>query len=319
MEKDILAKRFYADAERYADLINGLGCGGERVVKKEDLEEADTQTNLWRLPLSSRVKTDKQSGMRDLVRKTAFGINFAVIGIENQETVDYAMPLRNMIYDSGEYGKQAAQIRREIRKKTKGLSRGEFLYGFTKESRLNPVVTFVLYYGDEWDGARNLYDIIDFTDIPEKIKKLVQNYYINVIEVKKIEDTSIFNTDIRQVFDFIRFSKNPSKLRELVERDASYQCMDEDAYDMAASYTKAENLIQAKKFHKNGGKINMCEALQALIEEGKEEGLEQGIKALIEVCREMGIAKVSTMEKIKSKFATSEENIERIMEKYWEE
>lgn len=31
---------------------------------------------------------------RDLIKKAAFGVNFIVIGVENQEKVHYLMPLR---------------------------------------------------------------------------------------------------------------------------------------------------------------------------------------------------------------------------------
>lgn len=44
MGKDIGWKGFLSDDERYADVINGIGCKGEQVVKKEDLQELDTQT-----------------------------------------------------------------------------------------------------------------------------------------------------------------------------------------------------------------------------------------------------------------------------------
>ena len=36
------------------------------------------------------------------------------------------------------------------------------------------------------------------------------------------------------MFDFIRFSKDKHKLRELLDNDQSYQEFDEDAYDMVA-------------------------------------------------------------------------------------
>lgn len=41
-------------------------------------------------------------------------MNFAIIGIENQEMFDYSIPLRNMSYDVGGYEKQAAKIRRAV-------------------------------------------------------------------------------------------------------------------------------------------------------------------------------------------------------------
>ncbi|MBQ8802743.1 MAG: hypothetical protein IJZ53_03780 [Tyzzerella sp.] len=68
-----------------------------------------------------------------------------IVGIEAQETIDYLIPLRNMEYDVGEYRKQAAKIRQEVKKNPKGLEAGEYMYGFRKDSKLYPVTTFILY------------------------------------------------------------------------------------------------------------------------------------------------------------------------------
>lgn len=43
---DISDKKFFSDDERYADLINGLICQGRPVVRKEDLQDLDTQTGI---------------------------------------------------------------------------------------------------------------------------------------------------------------------------------------------------------------------------------------------------------------------------------
>jgi len=44
--------------------------------------------------------------------------------------------------------------------------------------------------------------------------------------------------DIRQVFDFIRCSSDPEKLKQLMETDASYQNMEEDAENYLVKYWK---------------------------------------------------------------------------------
>lgn len=54
-----------------------------------------------------------------MVRKVAFGINFAIIGIEQQEEIDYRIPLRQMSYEAGEYENQAATIRKKVRNNSK--------------------------------------------------------------------------------------------------------------------------------------------------------------------------------------------------------
>jgi len=132
---------------------------------------------------------------RDLVKKAAFGVNFVVIGIENQEEVHYLAPVRMMSYDAAEYERQARRIRKQVRKR-KGISAAEFLSGFGTLDRLQPCVTIVLYYGKDWDGSRDLHGILDFTDIPEELKKYINNYPVHVFEVTKLENTEVFRTDL---------------------------------------------------------------------------------------------------------------------------
>lgn len=276
MSQDVTWKSFFSDDERYADIINGIGCNGKQIVSKNDLMEVDTQTYLngdaFIMKQIGKTAHKRKIRIRDMLRKVAFGVNFVIIGIENQEKTDYSMPLRNLIYDVGEYEKQAISIRREVRQKTGAINSGEYLYGFRKDSRLKPVITFIIYSGmDEWDGAKTLHDMLDFKDIPDELKKITPNYQINLIEIRKLKDTSIFKTDVRQVFDFIRCSGDKNKLKELVEKDKYYKCMETDAFDVAVNYTNATQLIGKKEYYREDGRINMCKAITELIEDGRVE------------------------------------------------
>ena len=49
MEVAVSWKEYFRDDARYVDIINGIGCGGQQLVKSEDLQEADTQTLFGRL------------------------------------------------------------------------------------------------------------------------------------------------------------------------------------------------------------------------------------------------------------------------------
>ena len=71
-------------------------------------------------------------------------------------------------------------------------------------------------------------------------------------------------------------SKDPEALRELVLGDASYKELEEDTYDMIAQYSKSEELVEVKDYHKKDGVVDMCEALTKLIENGKSEGRMEG-------------------------------------------
>ena len=173
--------------------------------------------------------------------------------------------------------------KKKVREEEKNLSAGEYLYGFKKDSRLKPVITFILYSGTEdWDGSCSLHEMIDFTDIPEYLKEMTPDYKINVIEIRKLENTECFKTDVRQVFDFIRCSEDDVALSALVKNDSYYQSMEEDAFDLAVSYTNATELIKMKDYYRKDGKVNMCTAITKLIadgrEEGRSQGMEQGIK-----------------------------------------
>ena len=67
-------------------------------------------------------------------------------GMEHQQHIHYAMPLRTMIYDSLSYLRQAEEIsRRNHREKAWG-DRDEFLSGLKKDDRLIPCYTAVLYW-----------------------------------------------------------------------------------------------------------------------------------------------------------------------------
>ena len=260
MEKDLLLKRYLCDNDRFADLLNGIV--GEQLVEPENLTELDTQTGVFSV-LRNRFGRNKRQGYRDLLKKAAFGINFLVVGIENQELVQYLMPLRCMSYDAGEYERQAAHIRKRVRKMP-GITSAEFLSGFTKESKLNPCITLVLYFGEDWDGPRKLSDIIDFTEIPEKF-------------------------------------------RQLVTEDSAYEALDEDAYDVIAEYTNVKGLKEIKDVskRKEGGKVDMCYAMEVLLREQREIG----IQTLCETCREFGILDREVVKKIAKKLEISKEQI----------
>ena len=107
MGKDLIQKRCLSDNERYADLINGLLFGGRQKLGSDDLSEPE---------LGTYGKKE-----RDIIKRASFGVNFAVIGVENQEMVHYLMPLRNMIYDAEEYQRQARMIGKRVRGE-KGLT-----------------------------------------------------------------------------------------------------------------------------------------------------------------------------------------------------
>ena len=270
MKGDLSKKRCLADNRRYADLINGVVFGGEQKLQPMDLSDLDGHVQV---PTGEDGKS--RPLYRDLVKKAAFGVNFVVIGLENQEKIHYLMPVRAMGYDFAEYWRQADR-RREEEKQAPGITSAEFLSGFRKESRLNPCVTLVLFFGEEWDGSRSLHELLDLEGIPESLRSYINDYAIHVIEVRKLPDLSVFQTDLRQIFGFIRCSEDIERLRELVAGDPAFQELDEAAYAMMAEYGNARELLGIKKYRGKDGKVDMCKGIMGMVEEGREEGRMEG-------------------------------------------
>ena len=285
MDKDLTAKECFSVDERYADLINGLLFNGEQRVQPADLQELDSQ--LW--SKQRRKKKNKYRPMyRDLIRKSAFGVNFALLGIENQLLVHYLMPLRTMEYDAAEYRRQAVKIAKLV-ESMNGLSDAEFISKFRKNDKLRLCITIVLYYGEDWDGAKTLHELLDFTDIPADLRKYVNDYPIHIFNVLEIKNTEVFKTDIKQIFDFLQCAKDKERLKELIEKDSAYQQMEEEAYDMIAAFTNEEMYISIKDRCKKEGKVDMCQALRELMEDSKLVGMEEGIEKGMEKGIEKGI------------------------------
>ena len=315
MEKDLCGKLYLADNERYADLINGLLLHGEQLVTPKDLQELDGQTFG-----GSRFKKKHayRQLYRDLVKKVVFGMNFVVIGTENQSNVHYVMPQRCMAEDAAEYDGQLRRIGKKVRR-MKGVSRAEYLSGFRKEDRLQPCITIVLYYGECWDGPRSLHELLNFQEIPPQLREYINDYPVHVFEIGKLENTEVFRTDLKQVFDFIRCSKDKDRLRDLVQKDEAFQNMEEDAYDMAVAYAGAEELLAVKKYRGKDGRINMCKGLADWIaderQQGIEQGIEQGMQAFVLDNLEEGVETWRIEEKLVKRFGLSGEDAKKFVEK----
>ena len=94
---DVIFKEFWRQNERFADLFNTVVFQGKEVILPENLSEMDTDVSGI---IEMKNYKETLTRTRDVVKKVAYGVEFIVTGVENQEEVHYAMPLRTMIYDS---------------------------------------------------------------------------------------------------------------------------------------------------------------------------------------------------------------------------
>lgn len=94
--KDTRMKSFWQDNCHFASLFNDFLFGGRKVLKADQLQEMDTDVS-GIINLNGYEKEVKR--IRDIVKKAAYGIEFVVAAIENQDRIHYAMPLRMELYD----------------------------------------------------------------------------------------------------------------------------------------------------------------------------------------------------------------------------
>ena len=134
---DIIFKDFWRNNERFADLFNVVVFGGKEVIKPEALHEMDTDVS-GVIQLKDYKET--LSRTRDVIKKTAYGVEFVVLGIESQQHIHYAMPLRHMVYDAMSYLKEYQEITRKYKKDTGKKSEDEFLSKMKKDDHIDSVL-----------------------------------------------------------------------------------------------------------------------------------------------------------------------------------
>ena len=214
VNKDIILKEFWRDNRRFADVFNTVVFKGEEMIDAQKLEEMDTDVSG-----SIEMKDYRESlkRMRDVVKKEIRGVEFVIMGIEDQMHIHYAIPLRNMIYDALGYLKEYREISARNRKEGITLKNPEeFLSGLRREDRLHPIVTLVIYYGDKpWDGPMSLKDML--SDMPKALEKAVSDYKIHLLQVNDSGKYEFSSEDVRAAFEISREAMN-DRLDEIAKK-----------------------------------------------------------------------------------------------------
>lgn len=322
-KKDTITKDYMKDNAVFADVFNHLMYEGKNVIQPEQLRPFDTTTvvvpedkdNLY-LPVQRIRDQFKGVSLMEDGEKV-----YLLLGIENQSELHYAMPIRNMLYDAMEY---TAQIEEKSKindnKRRQGLkekiSSGEFLTGFYKNDILIPVVTLVVYFGaDVWDAPRNLHEMFDVRN--KEVLRYVPDYKINLIVPAEMTDEEIdqFQTNFREVMLFLKYSKDKAHLKKLISEDSHFRNIDSKTARVISTITGSELKLEYAE-----EEINMCQAIDEMIEDGREEGRREGrvagISALIEIAQEYLIPKEKLIKKLEEKFDLSAKEAEDYVSLY---
>ena len=277
---DAITKAYIRKNEVFADAFNYFMYDGAQVIQPEQLKELDP-TEIAILFNENNTK-EPQNAKKEIIQKYRDHLKLATIkedgesayillGVENQTDVNYAMPVRNMLYDALQYTRQVTMIadkhRAQKGKSEYGASnRAEFISGFHKNDKLLPVITLVLFFNaDEWDGPRSLMDMMEITN--PIIRRLVVDYPIYVIAPQSLKDSDFekFRSSLREVMGCIKYSKDKRKLADFISNNPSM-----NMELTAARVIEAINHVPIK-IEEGVDRFDMCQAIEEMIEDGRKE------------------------------------------------
>lgn len=220
------------------------------------------------------------------------------------------------------YLKEYNEIAAKNREEKDFESSDEFLSNLKKTDRLHPVISLCVYYGEkEWDGPFCLTDLLE---IPEKLKPLVSDYRMNLLQLRASGSLQFHNPDVETVFEISRsiYEQDFEKINTVYKEKA----ISAELGVVIGAITESQKLINhALRSEQKGGQMYMCDALEKLVNEGVQEGLrkglqkgqQEGILANIRTCRNFHASKEDTIKNIIKEFSISEDQATEYVEKYW--
>lgn len=303
LKPDSVLKDFWRNNDRFADLFNQVFFHGAKQIIPQKLSDKDTGESSIIMEKDRTVTS--LSRARDIIKQYEDGIDFVLIGIENQMHVHYAMPVRSMVYESLNYTRQCKELEQTHREEKDLSGADEFLSGLTLSDKLKPAITLVIYYGEKsWNGPVSL---IDMMDIPKAYYPFFNNYKIHLLEVRSTNQYKFQNQDNKDFFTLMKeFYNNEGKI-DIGLFKKKYPDLNIYWETLAALGAAAGSIELVNYALKNeGGKIHMCTALENLkkegIQEGIQKGIQKGIRIVVETYRDLEYPDEVILSKLKEKF-----------------
>jgi hypothetical protein len=251
--KDTATTKYMRQNEIFADAFNYFVYNGEQVIKPDSLEELDTRQ--VEVPYGGVEGAEQpiqktRDVIKSLTAMTDKKTAYLLLAIENQSNIHYALPIKNGIYDMLSYARQIenAVVSHKLSGDYKGSSSDEFLSGFMKNDRLIPVVTLTIYFDSKnWDAPMSIHEMLESQDA--RVLALVPDHKINLIMPASIEDNDFekFNTSLKEVLSFIKYSADKNKLGELLESREGFHHLGRNEIDVLNACVGAKLTIKQGK------------------------------------------------------------------------
>ena len=308
---DIAQMKFFRDTRHFADIWNGLAFNGRQVLKWDELKEI----NPVGLAGSNGRKIKKTADM--IMAQTQSGEVLAIMLTENQMTVDYSLAVRVNLREAMEYDRQVAEIVKRNKKEKRVGNSGEYLYSFTKEDRLKPVATLILYWNSEnWDGAQSLSDMTDFTG-NEDIRGLVSDFKLNIVNMSEIthEEELFKDHEVLDVISLYLRRNDKRKFKEYV--DEYGKRINLDSMELISVMVASNELKGYVEENASTERSNnqMCKAITELLQDSRNEGKFEAEYTCFKNCLDRG----KSYEEAQILSGASDENAEKYHQKWLKE
>ncbi len=116
-------------------------------------------------------------------------------------------------------------------------------------------------------------------EISRYLAPFCNEFHANLINIYDLKTCDIFQTDLREVFGFLRIREDKKQLRIYVEGNEAFRHLQEDAFDVLSAYGAVDLKLRKEEYRTKEG-IDMCLALQQWEEEARTEGKAEGIAAM---------------------------------------
>lgn len=227
-----------SDNEIFADLFNGALFGGNQIIRPNMLAQENEKKIL---------RAGKEGGRRIILRRIrdvqklsllGEGCLAVILAAEGQRTVHYAMPVRCMLYDGIDYTGQVERI--------------------TKKRK------------------EDLHDMLDIPPELEPWTECIQDYRINLVCSQTVNSFH-FKTGLREVFELLPLLKDKEGMKKfLAIKKEEFMHLDAKKGWLVSRFLSVPALKELKENEK--GEVDMCTAIEEMMEEREELGIERGEK-----------------------------------------
>ena len=227
-----------SDNEIFADLFNGALFGGNQIIRPNMLAQENEKKIL---------RAGKEGGRRIILRRIrdvqklsllGEGCLAVILAAEGQRTMHYAMPVRCMLYDGIDYTGQVERI--------------------TKKRK------------------EDLHDMLDIPPELEPWTECIQDYRINLVCSQTVNSFH-FKTGLREVFELLPLLKDKEGMKKfLAVKKEEFMHLDAKKGWLVSRFLSVPALKELKENEK--GEVDMCTAIEEMMEEREELGIERGEK-----------------------------------------